>query len=391
VGHTLGLRHNFRSSRIYTQQQLSDEAFTRQNSLAGSVMEYAPINLPRPGEKGGTNWQLVLGPYDYWAIEYAYKPLDAKEESAELQRIAARNAERELAYGTDEDNWLGIDPETLHFDLGDDPVAFAKLRFDIGLDLLARQETRVLKPEADYSVLRRAITYAVRDMGRAAGILVRQIGGVRTLRDHPGTGRDPLLPVAASVQRAALDTLSRGVLAADSLKLSPALQRKLAPSFEDRSDSFGEGAPVETDFSLDAVVTQMRKTLLSQLMSDGVANRLLDSVAKMPPGEAFSLAELYARLRSEVWSELVGASDITAARREIQRDHLNRIASQLLRATSSRADTRSLIRAEALSLQKSLRAAVARGAGSAETRAHLQDSLDLLTEALAAKMQRAGL
>ncbi|MFM8766216.1 MAG: DUF5117 domain-containing protein, partial [Rubrivivax sp.] len=49
VGHTLGLRHNFRSSRIYTDAQLSDEAFTRANSLAGSVMEYAPINLPRPG------------------------------------------------------------------------------------------------------------------------------------------------------------------------------------------------------------------------------------------------------------------------------------------------------------------------------------------------------
>ena len=391
VGHTLGLRHNFRSSRIYTDQQLSDEAFTRQNSLAGSVMEYAPINLPRPGEKGGLAWQLVLGPYDYWAIEYAYKPIDPQQEAVELQRIAARSAERELAYGTDEDNWLGIDPESLHFDLGDDPVAFAKKRFDIGRDLLARQETRVLKPEADYSVLRRAITYAVRDMGRAAGILARQIGGVRTLRDHPGTGRDPLLPVSASVQRAALDTLSKGVLAADSLKISPALQRKLAPNFEDRSDSFGEGTPLETDFSLDAFVTQLRKTLLSQLMSDGVANRLLDSVAKMPPGEAFSLAELYARLRSEVWSELASASDITPSRREIQRDHLNRIAGQLLRATSSRADTRSLIRTEALALQKSLRAAVAKASGSAETRAHLQDSMDLLTEALAAKMQRAGL
>jgi hypothetical protein len=354
-------------------------------------MEYSPINLPRPGEKGGLAWQLVLGPYDYWAIEYAYKPIDPQQEAVELQRIAARSAERELAYGTDEDNWLGIDPESLHFDLGDDPVAFAKKRFDIGRDLLARQETRVLKPEADYSVLRRAITYAVRDMGRAAGILARQIGGVRTLRDHPGTGRDPLLPVSASVQRAALDTLSKGVLAAESLKISPALQRKLAPNFEDRSDSFGEGTPLETDFSLDAFVTQLRKTLLSQLMSDGVANRLLDSVSKVPPGEAFSLAELYARLRSEVWSELAGASDIVPARREIQREHLNRVAGQLLRATSSRADTRSLIRTEALALQKSLRAAVAKASGSAETRAHLQDSMDLLTEALAAKMQRAGL
>ena len=42
VGHTLGLRHNFRASRVYTQQQLADPAFTKANGIAGSVMEYAP-------------------------------------------------------------------------------------------------------------------------------------------------------------------------------------------------------------------------------------------------------------------------------------------------------------------------------------------------------------
>jgi hypothetical protein len=392
VGHTLGLRHNFRSSRIYTEQQLSDEAFTRANSLAGSVMEYAPINLPRSGQKGGTAWQLALGPYDFWAIEYAYKPLDPKDEAAELQRIASRNAERELAYGTDEDNSLGIDPESLTFDLGDDPVAFAKKRFDIGRDLISRQESRVLKPEVDYSVLRRSVTYAVRDMGRAAGILARQIGGVRTLRDHPGTGRDPLQPVSAAVQREALEALSQGVMSADSLKLSPALQRKLAPSFEDRTDAlFGDMQPVETDFSIDAFVTQLRKALLAQLTSDGVASRLLDSVGKLPPGEAFPVSELYARLRADIWSELAAAADIAPARRELQREHLNRIAGQILRPTAARADTRSLMRAEALALQKNLKAAAARPQWNAEVRAHLQDSLDLLSEALAAKMQRAGL
>lgn len=392
VGHTLGLRHNFRSSRVYTEQQLSDEAFTRANSLAGSVMEYAPINLPRPGQKGGTAWQLALGPYDFWAIEYAYKPLDPKDEAKELQRIAARNAERELAYGTDEDNSLGIDPESLTFDLGDDPVVFAKKRFDIGRDLIARQENRALRPEADYSVLRRSVTYAVRDMGRAAGILARQIGGVRTLRDHPGTGRDPLQPVPAAVQREALEALSQGVLSADSLKLSPALQRKLAPSYDDRTDAmFGDMQPVETDFSIDAFVTQLRKALLAQLTSDGVASRLLDSVGKLPPGEAFPLSELYARLRADIWSELSAAADIAPARRELQREHLNRIAAQILRPTAARADTRSLMRAEALALQKSLKTAAARPQWSAEARAHLQDSLDLLSEALAAKMQRAGL
>ena len=45
VGHTLGLRHNFRSSTIYTFKQLQDRQFTQAHGLAGSVMDYLPFNL----------------------------------------------------------------------------------------------------------------------------------------------------------------------------------------------------------------------------------------------------------------------------------------------------------------------------------------------------------
>ena len=68
-----------------------------------------------------------------------------------------------------------------------------------------------------------------------SGVLARQIGGVRTLRDFPGSGRDPLLPVTAAAQREALDLMASGVLAADGFVLSPALQRRLAPDFQDRA------------------------------------------------------------------------------------------------------------------------------------------------------------
>jgi hypothetical protein len=81
VGHTLGLRHNFRSSRVYTEQQLSDPAFTASHGIAGSVMEYSPINLSAPGvsaDRQSTPFNPTLGPYDYWAIEYAYRPLPVK-------------------------------------------------------------------------------------------------------------------------------------------------------------------------------------------------------------------------------------------------------------------------------------------------------------------------
>ncbi|HNB46622.1 MAG TPA: zinc-dependent metalloprotease, partial [Burkholderiaceae bacterium] len=178
VGHTLGLRHNFRASRVYSDRQVADPEFGKAHALTGSVMEYAPINLARPGQPEAVPFQTTLGPYDYWAIEYAYKPIAAADEAAELARIAARSAEPELAYGTDEDNYLGIDPESLHFDLGDDPVAFASRRFDIARDLFARLDQRPLAGARDYGLLRRVVGFALRDVGRAAGVLARQIGGL---------------------------------------------------------------------------------------------------------------------------------------------------------------------------------------------------------------------
>jgi len=398
VGHTLGLRHNFRSSRIYTDRQVSDREFTATHGLAGSVMDYQPINLARPGEPGGVPFQTVLGPYDYWAIEYAYKPVAPEEEKAELQRIASRSAEPELAYGTDEDNFLGIDPESLWFDLGDDPVAFATKRIEIARDLIARQERRALKPETDYSVLRRSVNSAVRDAGTSAGILARQIGGVRTLRDHPGSGRDPLAPVPAAVQRKALDVLASGFLAADSFRLSPALQRKLAPDFGARTDAiYGGQGPVVTDYSITGVVLDLQRALLGQLMSDGVATRLLDSEGKFErtsgtERDVFRVSELYARLTRDVWSELGAKGDIPAPRRELQREYVNRVSAMLLRPTgASRADARSLLRVEARGLLARIQAASKRGGLSPEARAHLLDSAESLSQALEARLQRAGI
>ena len=63
----------------------------------------------------------TLGPYDYWAIEYAYRPVEADSpasEQAQLAKIAGRVAKKDLAYGTDEDaiysgrSWRRAAPST---------------------------------------------------------------------------------------------------------------------------------------------------------------------------------------------------------------------------------------------------------------------------------------
>jgi hypothetical protein len=392
VGHALGLRHNFRASRIYNEKQLADPQFTRTHGTTGSVMEYNAINLARPGERGGVPFQTTLGPYDYWAVEYAYKPIAKDRETADLQAIASRSSDPLLAYGTDEDNSYGLDPETVQLDLGSDPVAFASKRLAIARDLFKRQETRQLGPGQDYSVLRRSISFALSDVARSVGLLARQIGGVRTLRDYPGTGRDPLQPVEAKVQRQALDQIVRSVLAADGLTLTPHLQRKLAPDYQDRSE-FG----LATDFALPQRLLDMQRGVLNYLMGEGVAARVLDSADKVDKAsEAFALSELYSRITREVWSELDKPGSITPPRRELQRDHVNRLAATVLRP-QSRADARALLREQAQALLTRLDRAVKRlsrkdaDKRDAESRAHLQDSADTLRQALAAKLPRAGI
>lgn len=387
VGHTLGLRHNFRASRVYSQAQLNDPVFTRAHSLAGSVMEYNAINLAPPGQPPTTPFQRNLGPYDFWAIEYAYKPLAPDAEAAELSRIAGRSSEPALAYGSDEDSLFGIDPEVLMFDLGDDPLAFAQQRFAIARDLIARQETRALPPQGDYATLRRSVGFALRDAGRAAGVVLRQVGGLRTLRDHPGTGRDPLSPVPAAQQRAALTFLANEVLAPGSLAVSPALQRRLAPDYSERGEGFD--ALGGSEFVPQQVVLALQRALVAQLMSEGLAARVLDGQGKVERGaDAFKLSELYHRLDATVWQELRTGKKLSPERRDLQREHADRLATAMLRPASWRPQARALLREQAQQLHAQLRVGLRRNTLSAETRAHWQDAADTLQRALGASMLR---
>jgi Met-zincin len=356
-------------------------------------MEYSPVNLAAPGKAGGQAFQSTLGPYDHWAIDYAYRQLppgtNKDQEEVELMRIASRSSEPLLAYGSDEDTFLGLDPETVQWDLGADPLAFAAKRLAIAQDLFKRQETRVLPGDRDYAVLRRSLSYALGDVYRAVGVLVRHFGGVRTLRDHPGSGRDPLVPVTAEVQRAALKLISQSVLSIEGLAITPALQRRLAPDYFDRLESAG----MATDFAVPQRLLDLQRAVLNYLLSDFVAARVLDSAGKLDkPSEAFRLSELYKQLSADVWSELASGAASTPSRRELQRDHATRLSVAVLRpAGGQRADARSLMRQDAQTLLARIDARLKKGTTlDAETRAHLNESAEMLRQALQARVVRGG-
>src|SRR5690606_554378 len=95
VGHTLGLRHNFKASGWKELEDISNPDADPNTPIVGSVMDYNPANIAAPGKKQGLYFPQTLGPYDHWAIEYGYKPISG-DEKKELREIASRGAEEGL-------------------------------------------------------------------------------------------------------------------------------------------------------------------------------------------------------------------------------------------------------------------------------------------------------
>ena len=398
VGHTLGLTHNFRASTIYTLEQLEDVNFTKQNGLAGSVMEYNAMNIAPKGKKQGQYTMTTVGPYDYWAIEYAYKPLDPATEKDALLKLASRSNEPLLAFANDIDAGLGsvegMDPEVTRRDLGADPLAFAERRMLLSHELWERLQERKIKPGEQFDILRRNFISANAQVALAANVAAKYVGGVVHLRDHADSGRAALNPVPAAKQRKALKLITDGLFRTDSFKFKPEFVARLVPDEFDRW--FGGiggtslAAIVNPDASISGAVLALQRTSLDQLMNDAVAARILDAPSKMSDArQAFALSELYDTLQGAIWSELKGGGDINPLRRNLQREHLRRVVNALIKpAATTPADARSLQRANAQLLQQKIRAAMG-AAGNKETKAHLAESLDVLNEALKAPLQRA--
>ena len=397
TGHALGLRHNFVGSSAVRLDQLRDAAFTEKFGLSASVMDYVPDNVPLEGEaRSGALQMESIGVYDRWAIEWGYRQFDAADEGGQLASLAARSAtDPMLGFATDEDAGgdgditvapPGLDPRANRFDLGDDSLAYYQRQLQLTRELIRRTQSRKLDADDDYRLYRRNLERGLRQMRGVAPNLAKYVGGVYVNRDRAGSGRPLLTPVEAGRQRAALRLLASELFSPSSFRFDPYFMQRLGVDPFSR----GNGDP---DFSLPSAVLDVQRPVLDQLMSETVALRLANAEAKTAdPRALVSFAEVQATLTDAVWNELATGSDIGSLRRNLQREHLRRLAGALVRPTSTvAADVRAVQRQQAEKLVAQLARALARrGARSDVAQAHLAESLATLREALAAPLYRSG-
>ena len=297
VGHTLGLRHNFKASTIHPLDQLNDVRFTAKEGITSSVMEYIPVNIALGDTEQGAYFQTSLGPYDYWAIEYAYKSIDddAESERKQLDKIAGRVADPKLPYGTDEDvmGWTtGIDPSCNRWDLGTDPIAFYRDRLALSKELWSRVESKFEKEGARYQKLSRVFGHGFGAFYGAGETVTKYIGGIYNYRDHVGDGRMPLVPVPAEKQREALQFLTEHIFGPQAFEFDPKLLNKLAP---ERWLDFGASVfnVRRIDHPIHDIVLNIQRGPLNRLYDPVQLGRLLDMELRFAPGKAFAMAEAF--------------------------------------------------------------------------------------------------
>jgi hypothetical protein len=330
VGHTIGLRHNFKASSIYSFDQLNSAEWKDKKPQTGSVMDYTPINMlvTKDGQVHGNYGQTVIGPYDLWVIEYGYGSTDLKE-------VLKRAAEPELVYATDEDTW-GPDPLARRYDFAGNPLDYAKSQIELAKYHRSRLLDKFVKDGQSWARLRRGYGVTLGMQVRSVSMMTNWVGTTFVNRDRKGdpNARDPVQVVPAAAQREALKFVIENSFRDDSFGLTTDLLRKMTTDRWLDSGGYSE-AMEDPAFPIHDRIMGIQASVLTSLINPTRMRRLFDNEFRVPGDQdTITLAEVMDTLTKEVFSELGSGPGkkytarqpmVSSLRRNLQREYIDRL------------------------------------------------------------------
>lgn len=381
VGHTLGFRHNFKASTIYSLDQINDRDFTTKNGTIGTVMDYAPPNIAGKGHKQGEFFSSTPGAYDNWLIEYSYSDFGSKkpeDEIEQLKTIASRCAEPLLAQCSDYDmGGNNVDPLANYFDLGRDPLRYCYHKVDLTNELWKNSIKEFEKPGVSYEKIRRVFQSGWRSYVEGARFACQYIGGLYHSKNFIGDngGSVPFTPVPAAEQKQAMAFLRDKIFAADAFNIASDLLNKLQP--ERQVDFTGSIYSSPLDYPWHQSIMGVQNAALYTLYSPRNLGRLLNNLDRVgPTDESYSMFDMFTEVRRAIWSELSGPANVNSHRRQLQLAHLNRIIDIYLSGPGMYpADARTLAANDLDILEDAAKTASGSAAINGMTRAHYKEAL----------------
>ncbi|MFD1629942.1 zinc-dependent metalloprotease [Pseudopedobacter beijingensis] len=367
VGHTLGLAHNFGSSYAYPVDSLRSASFThKMGGTAPSIMDYARFNYIAQPEDKGVLLFPGIGPYDKWAIKWAYTWFDEKES---VNDIALKLNEwtkekvKDPIYFYGKQTRTFIDPRSQSEDLGDDAVKASTYGIANLKRILPNIEKWTYEEAQPYDNLSEVYQEVITQFSRYMGHVRASVGGIYETPktyDQPGKTFEY---VEREKQKRSLQFINE--------------QAFKTPLWLIDNQQAGKIGYAEIS---DALKTA-QANVLSGLLEAGRLARILDNTTNNA-NRAYRIDEYFNDLRTGVWTELSAGGNMDTYRRSLQRVYINRLE-QLLKmvpaAASTRvdvytSDVRPLAREELKLLQTKIKAAVPRYSDQV-VKAHLNDAL----------------
>ncbi len=302
VGHTLGFQHNMKASSAYTVEQLRDPAFTKENGVEASIMDYGRFNyVAQPGDKA--RLIPIIGPYDRFAVEWGYREFaGAKtydDEKTELDQIVSRQLkDPTLRFG---DPNPSEDPSQQTEDLGSDAIEATTLGLK-NIDRIAGFLVKATSKKGEnYDLLRNMYTALLHQQSRELGHVANLVGGFVRNNVWYGDGDRVYDPITAARQREAVRFLNE-----NAFQVAPAL---IDPKILDRLESHGAANRI----------LEGHRSLLRMLLAESRISRMAE-LANREGTRAYLPADLLDDLHAGIWGELKSDSiTIDLYRRNLQR------------------------------------------------------------------------
>ena len=274
VGHTLGLNHNFKGSNLLSYEEILNKETTYEKGLCSSVMEYPSINFSLHPENQGLYYDTIPGPYDHWAIRFAYSQIDDEG----LNAILDESTKPEHAFANDADDMRGtgkgMDPDAMIYDLTSEPVLYAIDRIKLVNKILPNVLDKYRKEGASHQELLNSYFTLTGQYYTSLKIISRQIAGVHVNRAMVGQDTDakPFTPVSYKEQKAAMNALSKYGFAPNAFEKAEALYPYLQIQRRGFNMPYGGEDP-----KIHERVLSMQRAVLGQLLNRTVLNRMVNS------------------------------------------------------------------------------------------------------------------
>ena len=364
VGHTLGLNHNFKGSNLLTYEEILNKDTTYEKGLCSSVMEYPSINFSLEAENQGLYYDTIPGPYDHWAIRFAYSQVDDEG----LNAILDESTKHEHGFANDADDMRGtgkgMDPDAMIYDLTSEPVLYAIDRIKLVNKIFPTILEKYRKDGASHQEILNSYYTLTGQYATSLKIISRQIGGVRVNRAMVGqdTEDKPFTPVSLRDQKQAMTALSTYAFAPNAFGTAA----DLYPYLQQQRRGFNTPYSGE-DPKIHERVLSIQKLVLGQLLNRNVLNRMVNSSLY---GNEYSLEAYFKDLKNAMFKQDKNR-DVNSFRMNLQVEFVNRLI-RLSKDRYSSSQIRTQVYSVLNSTRKEMQNSLSVGASTNAHRAYIK-------------------